>query len=70
MLVAHGLPWPCETPSHNGEVTRVMFLQFNHDQQPLLDPIAKLELPGEGAIGLCQDGDSKHPSATSNKRFS
>lgn len=60
ILVAHGLPWPCETPSPNGEVTRVMLLQFNEDQQPLLDPIAKLELPGEGAIGLCQDGDTNY----------
>ncbi|KIR99396.1 hypothetical protein L804_03024 [Cryptococcus deuterogattii 2001/935-1] len=38
----------------------VMLLQFNQDQQPLLDPIAMLELPGEGAIGLCQDGDTNY----------
>ncbi|OXG25397.1 hypothetical protein C367_03219 [Cryptococcus neoformans Ze90-1] len=60
ILVAHGLPWPCESPSPNGEVTRVIILLFNHDQQPLLDPIAKLELPGEGDIGLCQDNDTNY----------
>lgn len=60
ILVAHGLPWPCETPSPNGEVTRVIILLFNQDQQPLLDPIAKLELPGEGDVGLCQDGDTNY----------
>ncbi|WWD20135.1 hypothetical protein CI109_104611 [Kwoniella shandongensis] len=55
LLVAHGLPWPCALPSPNGEVTRVVMLNVAPQG---CDIIARLELPGEGDIGVCRDAET------------
>ncbi|OCF37103.1 hypothetical protein I316_01008 [Kwoniella heveanensis BCC8398] len=53
MIVANGLPWPCELPSANGEVTRVVMLALA--PSPVgLSLVAGLELPGEGEVAICK----------------
>ncbi|EIW71713.1 hypothetical protein TREMEDRAFT_27484 [Tremella mesenterica DSM 1558] len=64
VIIAHGIPWPCALPSPNGEVTRVVILRFGHDVQVE----ARLELPGQGTIGICQNDQTNyliHATATS-----
>ncbi|WVR08230.1 hypothetical protein IAU60_005277 [Kwoniella sp. DSM 27419] len=59
MLVAHGTPWPCALPSPNGQVTRVVMMvvsAFGRD----ISFAARLELPGEGDVAICESGDSRY----------
>ncbi|WWC92997.1 uncharacterized protein L201_007961 [Kwoniella dendrophila CBS 6074] len=52
ILIAHGLPWPCELPSPNGEVTRVVMISpLSSDNG--MEIVARLDLPGEGDVGVC-----------------
>ncbi|WVQ79391.1 hypothetical protein IAT38_001488 [Cryptococcus sp. DSM 104549] len=60
LLFAHGLPWPCALPSPNGEVTRVVGLGPSHDLHEGLEIVARLELPGEGDVGICRNGDTNY----------
>ncbi|KAK8849511.1 hypothetical protein IAR55_004845 [Kwoniella newhampshirensis] len=57
MLIAHGLPWPSAMPSPNGEVTKVVMLGVTTQG---LDIIARLELPGEGHVGVCRDAEGSY----------
>ncbi|ODO06895.1 hypothetical protein I350_04255 [Cryptococcus amylolentus CBS 6273] len=51
MLFAHGLPWPCGVPSPNGELTHVIALTVDC-QKKEVKAVARLELPGEGDVGV------------------
>ena len=55
VLLVEGVPWQCGMPSPNGEVTRVIMLHV--DQKDGLELLARLELPGEGPVGVCR-GDT------------
>jgi hypothetical protein len=57
MLLADGISWPCGTPSPNGEVTRVVMLSY--ESETGLKIAARLELPGEGSVGVCRNGESE-----------
>ena len=52
VLLIEGVPWQCGMPSPNGEVTRVIML--NVDPKEGLELLARLELPGEGHVGICR----------------
>ncbi|WWC65680.1 uncharacterized protein I303_108301 [Kwoniella dejecticola CBS 10117] len=60
MLVAHGLPWPCALPSPNGEVTRVVMVSSSMNPKASLDIVARLELPGEGDVAICNAQNSSY----------
>jgi hypothetical protein len=53
MLIACGIPWPCGMPSPNGEVTRVVMMNPPKIDMPS-KILARLELPGEGTVAVCQ----------------
>nr|XP_019043333.1 hypothetical protein I302_07908 [Kwoniella bestiolae CBS 10118]OCF22263.1 hypothetical protein I302_07908 [Kwoniella bestiolae CBS 10118] len=59
MFVAHGLPWPCALPSPNGEVTRVVMISPTPSGVGM-DIAARLELPGEGGIAICNNDDESY----------
>ncbi|WVQ75054.1 hypothetical protein IAR50_004663 [Cryptococcus sp. DSM 104548] len=53
MLLAHGLPWPCGAPSPNGQVTQVIALTVDQQKEEIR-VVARMELPGEGDVGVCR----------------
>lgn len=57
LLVIHGLPWPCGMPNPNGEITRVIMIRLSPNGQP--DAVARLDLPGQGDVGLYRTGTGK-----------
>jgi hypothetical protein len=50
-LIVRGLPWSCGLQSHNGDVTRVIIASIDATAQVHVE--ARLELPGQGDIGVC-----------------
>nr|XP_019009161.1 uncharacterized protein I206_05807 [Kwoniella pini CBS 10737]OCF47942.1 hypothetical protein I206_05807 [Kwoniella pini CBS 10737] len=60
MLLAHGLPWPCALPSPNGELTRVVMIAPSLSSKAAMHIIARLELPGEGDVAVCNNQDSSY----------
>lgn len=57
-VVAAGAPWPCDMPSHNGEVTRVVIVGFPEASEANI--LARLDLPGVGQIGICTSDNSQY----------
>lgn len=62
VLVAVGLPWFCGTPSLNGDVTRVVITSLHPSDGLRVEN--RLELPGQGSVGVCCPGPGKSPTSS------
>lgn len=56
-MALDGLPWSCGQPSHIGDVTRVVLLSLSPGGSSTFE--ARLELPGQGSIGLANNGNGE-----------
>nr|ODN95521.1 hypothetical protein L204_04061 [Cryptococcus depauperatus CBS 7855] len=73
LFFVHALPWLCDGPSPNGEVTRVIGLTFDGSKFELLEPVVQLDLPEKGDVGFCSDSGGSyliHATPMSLKSYS
>lgn len=57
-MIVDAVPWPSSIPSPNGEITRIVLLSHNSEGE--LEVSARFELPGEGLVAVCANGEREY----------